>query len=43
MKGAGMSERGCLLFLALCYLTGAAVVSMLQVGRSNLRPVEAID
>jgi ACS family tartrate transporter-like MFS transporter len=43
MKAAGMSERGCLLFLALCYLTGAAVVSMLQVGRSNLRPVEAID
>ena len=37
MKGAGMSERACLLFLAMCYLTGGMVIAMLRVRRSPAR------
>jgi hypothetical protein len=25
MKGYGLSERSCLLFLAICYVTGAVI------------------
>jgi MFS transporter, ACS family, tartrate transporter len=43
MKGAGIGERGCLLFLALCYLMGAVIISMLRVVRSRPRSLEPID
>lgn len=33
MKASGVTERGCLLFLAICYLTGAATLSMLRAMR----------
>ncbi len=37
MKGLGMTERSCLLFLALCYLSGAVIVGLLGVRRTGPR------
>ena len=33
MKSAGVSERGCLLFLAICYVVGAGIIAILRVAR----------